>query len=137
MNCILAEMLGKKAYPVVETAVYANGDLTRVHVSVTLNPDHVDLDSPQYIENKYKKQIPALESIGVTRNEETDEQSINVTMCIKGKYNSIHDINTLVKMGTAIASIAEDRLSESPIIKNIGEDCKPWFYEEAAQNADA
>lgn len=135
MNCILAKMMGKQ-YPQVETAVYANGDLTRVHVSVILDPDHVDLDSPQYIENKYKKQVPALESIGVTHNEETDEQSINVTMCIKGKYNSIHDINALVKMGTTIASIAEDRLSECPVIKSLGEDCKPWFDEEA-QHADA
>jgi len=135
MNCILAKMMGKQ-YPQVETAVYANGDLTRAHVSVILDPDHVDLDNPQYVENKYKKQIPALESIGVTHNEETGEQSINVTMCIKGKYNSIHDINTLIKMGTTIASIAEDRLSESPVIKSIGDDCKPWFNEEA-QHTDA
>ena len=127
MNRILVKNNGED-YPVVETAVYTDGGcVTKVHVSVTLDPDHVDLDNPQYIENKYKKLVPALESIGVTHNEETKEQSINVTMTIRGKFNSVDDINNLAKMGTIIAAIAEDRLSEPAVIKCIGEDCKPWF----------
>lgn len=133
MNCILIK--NGKDYPVVETAVYTDGGcITKVHVSTILDPDHVELDNPQYIENKYKKLIPALESIGVTHNEETKEQSINVTMAIKGKFNSVNDINNLAKMGTIVASIAEDRLSEPAVIKAIGKDCKPWFEDEEQRN---
>lgn len=129
MNCIAIKSLGKK-YPVVETAVYADGVVTRVHVSMILSPDHVDLDHPEYIEKKYRKQIPALESIGVLHIAETKEQAINVTLSIKGKFNSGKDIATLVQMGKIIATMAEDRLSEQAVIAAIGKDCKPWADEE-------
>lgn len=126
MNDILKSII----YPKVETAVYADGLVTRVHVSLTFSPGHAEFDCPQYIENKYKKQIPVLESIGVTRNSETKEQSINVTLSVKGKFNSVKDIEILSKIGTTIAFTADERLSEPVVIKAIGEDCKPWLDDE-------
>lgn len=129
MNCILAKIAGKK-YPVSESAVYADGCTTKVTVSLVLGPNHVDLDNPQYIETKWKKQIPVLDSIGVTHNAKTEEQAINVTMSVNGKHNSMEDLKTLEKMASAIAELAEDRLSEPSVIKAIGEDCKPWFEED-------
>ena len=135
MNCILAKM-GKK-YPVLESAVYADGCTTKVTVSLTLDPNHVDLDSPQYIETKWKKLVPTLESIGVTHNVETDESTINVTMSINGKHNSMEDLETMEKMAKCIVYLAKDRLSEPAIIKAIGKDCKPWFEDEEGKHADA
>ena len=138
MNCILAKMMGER-YPKVNSSVYADGVATKVSVAVTFGPDHVDFDNPNYIENKWKKQIPALESIDVSHNEKTGEQSIIVLMDINGKHNKVSDIRSLEKMAASIAGIAEDRLSEPEVIKNIGNDCKPWFDEEdeEAHNADA
>lgn len=135
MNCILVKM-GKK-YPVLESAVYADGCTTKVTVSLILDPNHVDLDSPQYIETKWKKLVPALESIGVTHNAETDESAINVTMAINGKHNSMEDLETMEKMAKCMAYLAKDRLSEPTIIKAIGKDCKPWFEDEEGKHADA
>lgn len=129
MNCILAKIAGKQ-YPVVESAVYADGCTTKITVSLVLDPNHVDLDSPQYIETKWRKQIPALDSIGITRDAKTEEQAINVTMSVSGKHNSMDDLKTLEKMAITIAKLAEDRLSEPSVIKAIGEDCKPWFEED-------
>lgn len=128
VNCVLAKIVGKQ-YPVVESAVYADGCTTKITVSLILDPNHVDLDSPQYIETKWRKQIPALGSIGITRDAQTEEQAINVTMSISGKHNSMDDLKTLGKMAKVIAELAEDRLSEPSVIQTIGEDCKPWFEE--------
>lgn len=75
---ILEKLMGKN-YPKFETAIYADGNTTIVTVSRTLSPTHVDLDSPSYVETKFKKHIPILKEIGITKNQETDEQSINVT----------------------------------------------------------
>ena len=125
MNIIEA-LMGKK-YPQFESAIYADGNKTIVTVSRTLSPDHVDLDSPSYVENKFKKQIPILTSIGVTKNKETDEQSINVTVEVGGAFNDINHLNHLVHIATGISRIAEDRLSEPKAIKNIGLDCKPFI----------
>ena len=136
MNEILKAIMDN-VYPKLETAVYADGTTTRVHVSLTFSSAHVEFDNPQYIENKFKKQVPALESIGVTHNEKTGEQSINVALSIKGKFNSVKDIKTLSKMGAKIASIADERLSEPVVIKAIGKDCKPWFDDEEEQTAGA
>ena len=139
MNIIEA-LMGKK-YPQFESAIYADGNKTIVTVSRTLSPDHVDLDSPSYVENKFKKQIPILTSIGVTKNKETDEQSINVTVEVGGAFNDINHLNHLVHIATGISEIAEDRLSEPNVIKAIGLDCKPFICtdneSEKAQQADA
>ena len=124
---ILEKLLGND-YPKVETAIYADGNKTIVTVSRTLSPDHVDLDSPGYIENKMKKHIPILTSIGVTKNEETDEQSINVTVEVGGAFNGITHLTHLVHIAAAISEIAEDRLTEPEYIKNIGLDCKPFIH---------
>lgn len=124
---ILEKLMGKK-YPQFETAIYADGNTTIVTVSRTLSPDHVDLDSPGYIENKLKKRIPILTSIGVTKNEETDEQSINVTVEVDGAFNGITHLKSLVHIAAAIGEIAEDRLTEPEYIKNIGLDCKPFLH---------
>ena len=99
-------------------------------MSRTLSPTHVDLDSPGYIENKFKKLVPILKEIGVTKNQETDEQTINVTVEVDGKFNGITHLNHLVHIATGISEIAEDRLSEPETIKNIGLDCKPFIANE-------
>ena len=118
--------MGKK-YPQFETAIYADGNTTIVTVSRTLSPTHVDLDNPGYIENKLKKHIPILTTIGVTKDNETNEQSINVTVEVGGAFNGITHLNNLVRIAAAISEIAEDRLTEPECIKNIGLDCKPFI----------
>ena len=123
---ILEKLMGKD-YPKFETAIYTDGNKTIVTVSRTLSPNHVDLDSPGYIENKLKKRIPILKEIGVTKNHETNEQSINVTVEVGGAFNGITHLNHLVGIATAISEIAEDRLTEPECIKNIGLDCKPFI----------
>lgn len=124
---ILEKLMGKN-YPKFETAIYADGNTTIVTVSRTLSPTHVDLDNPGYIENKLKKRIPILTSIGVTKDNETDEQSINVTVEVGGAFNGITHLNRLVHIAAGISEIAEDRLSEPECIKNIGLDCKPFIH---------
>ena len=138
MNII--EALMSKKYPQFESAIYADGSKVVVTVSRTLSPDHVELDSPSYVENKFKKQIPILTSIGVVKNKETDEQTINVTVEVGGIFNDINNINHLAGIAIAISEIAEDKLSEPAAIKNIGLDCKPYIATnepEEAQQADA
>lgn len=123
----ILELMGEK-YPKFESSIYADGGKTIVTVSRTLSPNHVDLDSPGYIENKMKKHIPILTSIGITKNEETDEQSINVTVEVGGAFNGITHLVNLVHIAAAISEIAEDRLTEPEYIKNIGLDCKPFIH---------
>lgn len=123
---ILESLMGKK-YPKFETAIYADGNTTIVTVSRTLSPTHVDLDSPSYVETKFKKRIPILKEIGVTKNQETDEQSINVTVEVGGAFNDITHLNHLVHIAVGISEIAEDRLSEPACIKAIDLDCKPFI----------
>ena len=123
---ILEKLMGND-YPKFETAIYADGITTIVTVSRTLSPTHVDLDSPGYIENKFKKLVPILKEIGVTKNQETDEQAINVTVEVDGKFNGITHLNHLAFIAKGISEIAEDRLSEPEAIKNIGLDCKPFI----------
>ena len=137
MNIIEALMGGK--YPKIESVVYADGGKTVVTVSRILRPTNVKLDSPSYIETKFKKLVPILTSIGVTKNEETDEQSINVTVEVDGKFNSVANLNHLSQIAQAIGEVAEERLCEPGIIKNIGLDCKPFIANEPeeAQQADA
>ena len=136
MNIIKALMGGK--YPKIESAVYADGSKTAVTVSRILRPTNVDLDSPSYIENKFRKLVPILTSIGVTKNEETGEQAINVTVEVDGKFNSVANLNHLSRIAQAIGEVAEERLSEPGIIKNIGLDCKPFIANEPEETqADA
>lgn len=123
----ILELAGEE-YPKFESSIYADGSKTIVTVSRTLSPDHVDLDSPGYIETKMKKHIPILTSIGVTKNEETDEQSINVTVEVGGAFNGITHLTHLVHIAAAVGEIAEDRLTEPEYIKNIGLDCKPFIH---------
>ena len=124
---ILKKLMGND-YPKFETAIFADGNTTVVTVSRILSPTHVDLDSPSYVENKFKKHIPILKEIGVTKNQKTDEQSINVTVEVAGKFNGITHLNHLVHIAAAISDIAEERLSEPETIKNIGLDCKPFIH---------
>ena len=137
---ILEKLMGNN-YPKFESAIYADGSKTIVTVSRTLSPDHVDLDSPGYIENKFKKLVPILTTIGVTKNKETDEQTINVIVEVNGAFNGITHLNHLVHIAAGISEIAEDRLSEPACIKAIGLDCKPFICTdnepEEAQQADA
>lgn len=123
----ILEVLMGKEYPKIESAVYADGVKTVVTVSRILKPTNVKLDSPSYIETKFKKLVPVLTSIGVTKNEETNEQSINVTVEANGKFNSVANLNHLEQIAQAISEIAEERLSEPEVIKNIGLDCKPFI----------
>lgn len=137
---ILEKLMGED-YPKFESAIYADGSKTIVTVSRTLSPDHVDLDSPDYIENKFKKLVPILKSISVTRNKETDEQTINITVEVNGAFNGITHLTHLVHIAAAISGVAEDRLSEPETIKNIGLDCKPFIHSndesEEENNEDA
>lgn len=136
MNIIEALMGGK--YPKIESAVYADGSKTAVTVSRILRPTDVDLDSPSYIENKFRKLVPILTSIGVTKNKEIGEQAINVTVEVDGKFNSVANLNHLSQIAQAIGEVAEKRLSEPGIIKNIGLDCKPFIANEPEETkADA
>lgn len=137
MNIIEA-LMGKK-YPQFESAIYADGSKVVVTVSRTLSPDHVELDSPSYVENKFKKHIPILTSIGVVKSKETDEQTINVTVEVGGIFNDINNINHLTGIAMAISEIAEDKLSEPSAIKNIGLDCKPFICtnDESKEEAQA
>lgn len=136
---ILEKLMGKD-YPKFESAIYADGSKTIVTVSRTLSPNHVDLDSPGYVENKFKKHIPILKGIVVMKNQETNEQSINVAVEVDGKFNGITHLTHLVHIAAGISEIAEDKLSEPEAIKNIGLDCKPFIRTnepEEAQQADA
>lgn len=123
---IIEKLLGE-GYPKLGSEVFADGNKTVVTVSRTLSPTHVDLDSPSYVETKFKKRIPILKEIGVTKNQETDEQSINVTVEVGGAFNDITHLNHLVHIATGISEITEDRLSEPNVIKAIGLDCKPFI----------
>lgn len=137
MNIIEA-LMGKK-YPQFESAIYADGSKVVVTVSRILSPDHVELDSPSYVENKFKKHIPILTSIGVVKNKETDEQTINVTVEVGGAFNDITHLSHLVHIATGISEIAEDKLSEPACIKAIGLDCKPFICtdDESKEKAQA
>lgn len=129
---IIEKLLGE-TYPKLESAIYADGTKTVVTVSRTLAPNWVDLDSPSYIENKLKKRIPILKEIGVTKNHDTDEQSINVTVEVGGTFNSITHLNHLTKIAKAISKIAECRLSEPEVVKNISMDCKTFGCNESEE----
>lgn len=129
---IIEKLLGG-TYPKLESAIYADGSKTVVTVSCTLSPDHVDLDYPSYIENELKKRIPILKEIGVTKNHETDEQSINVTVEVGGTFNSITHLNHLTKIAKAISKIAGCRLSEPEVIKNISMECKTFVHNESEE----
>ena len=136
---ILEKLMGND-YPKFETAIYADGNTTIVTVSRTLSPTHVKLDAPTYVETKFKKQVPILKEIGVIKNQETDEQSINVTVEVSGAFNGITHLKHLVHIAAGISEIAEDRLSEPNVIKAIGLDCKQFICtdnesEEAQTNA--
>ena len=136
MNIIEA-LMGNK-YPKIESVVYADGSKTVVTVSRILRPTNVKLDSPSYIETKFKKLVPILTSIGVTKNDETDEQAIHVTVEVDGKFNSVDNLNHLKQIAQAIGEVAEERLCEPEIIKNIGLDCKPFVANEPEETqADA
>ena len=124
---ILEKLVGK-AYPKFESEIFADGNKTVVEVSRTLSPDHVNLDSPSYVETKFKKHIPILKSINVELDAVTEEQTIKVTVEVDGKFNSIDDLRHLAFIAKAISEIAEDRLSEPAAIKNIGLDCKPFLH---------
>ena len=126
---ILEKLMGN-GYPKFETSVCADSDKTTVTVHRTLSPDHVDLDSPTYVETKFKKSIPILKTIWVSKDDETDEQTIHVTVEVNGKFNSLKFIKDLVNIAAGINEIAEDKLSEPEVIKNIGLDCKPFIANE-------
>lgn len=134
---ILEKLMGNN-YPKFETSVCADSDKTTVTVNRTLSPDHVDLDSPTYVETKFKKSIPILKTIWVSKDDETDEQTIHVTVEVNGKFNSLKFIKDLVNIAAGINEIAEDKLSEPEVIKNIGLDCKPFIANEPEETkADA
>lgn len=120
---IIEKLLGK-AYPKLGSEVFVDGNKTVVTVSRTLSPDHVDLDTPSYVETKFKKRIPILKSIDVELDAVTEEQTIKVTVEIDGEFNSIDDLRHLAFIARRIGQVAEDRLSEPNAIKAIGLDCK-------------
>lgn len=126
---ILEALIGGE-YSKFETTVCADSDKTAVTVHCTLSPVYVDLDSPKYVETKFKKQIPILKAIWVTVNDKTDEQTINVTVEATGKFNSLEFIKDLARIAKGVSKIAINKLSEPEIIKNIGMDCKSFIDNE-------
>ena len=145
MNII--EALMGEEYPKFKSLVYADDSFTEVEVHCTLSPDHVDLDSPSYVENKFKKLVPVLKSIGTCRDCESGEQTIIVTVLADaskleplekhGKFNTVENIRHLTQIASAIAKIAEDKLSEPAAIKNIGLDCKPYIATNESEETQA
>lgn len=136
---ILEKLMGK-TYPKLGSEIFADGNKTIVTASRTLHQDHIDLDAPSYVENKFKKNIPILKSIDVELDAVTGEQTIKVTVEVDGKFNSIDNLIHLVSVARGISKVAEDRLSESNIIKAISLDCKSFICtdnesEEAQANA--
>lgn len=129
---ILEALIGGE-YPKFETTVCADSDKTAVTVHCTLPPVYVDLDSPKYVETKFKKQIPILKAIWVTVNDKTDEQTINVTVEATGKFNILEFIKDLARIAKGISKIAINKLSEPEIIKNIGMDCKSFIDNESEE----
>lgn len=128
---ILEKLMGE-GYPKLGSEVFADGNKTVVTVSRTLPPDWVDLDSPGYLENKLNKKLePISVSIGVKTNEETEEQTINVTVEACGAFNSIFHLYRLTKIAKCIGKIAECRLSEPETINNISMDCKKFVCNES------
>lgn len=126
---ILEVLIGGEC-PKFETAVCADSDKTAVTVHCTLPSVYVDLDSPKYVETKFKKQIPILKAIWVTVDDETNEQTINVTVEATGKFNSLEFIKKLAHIAKGISRIAINKLSELEVVKNIGLDCKPFIDNE-------
>lgn len=135
-------LMGGNEYPKIDSEITANEQQVTVSVSMTLDPDHVDLDNPGYIETKLKKKIPILWAISTQRDDESDEQTIYVTLKVAGMFRKINDLIHLAAIAHTICKIVEDRLSEPEVTKNIGADCKPYVhckpynYEQEAQ-ADA
>lgn len=126
---ILEELISEE-YPKFETTVCADSDKTAVTVHCTLPPVYVGLDSPKYVETKFKKQIPILKAIWVTVDDETSEQTINVTVEATGKFNSLEFIKKLAHIAKGVSKIAINKLSEPEVVKNIGLDCKPFIDNE-------
>lgn len=126
---ILEVLIGGE-YPKFETAVCADSDKTAVTVHCTLSPVYVNLDSPKYVETKFKKQIPILKAIWVTVDDETSEQTINVTVEATGKFNSLEFIKKLAHIAKGVSRIAINKLSEPEVVKNIGLNCKPFIDNE-------
>lgn len=135
-------LIGVNEYPKIDSEVTANEQEVTVSVSMTLDPDHVDLDNPGYIEKKFKKQIPILRSISTQKDDENGEQTIYVTMKVAGMFRKINNLIHLAAIARTICEIAEDKLSEPEVVKSIGADCEPYVhckprnYEQEAQ-ADA
>lgn len=123
---ILEKLMGNY-YPKLGSAIYTDGNRTIVTVSRTLSPDHIDLDSPSYVETKFKKHFPILTSINVELNAATEEQTIKVTVEVDGKFNSIDDLEHLESIARGISEVAEDSLSELNVIKAIGLSCKQFI----------
>ena len=123
---ILEALIGGK-YPKLGSEVFADGNKTVVTASLTLSPDHVDLDAPSYVETKLKKHIPILKSIDVELDAITEEQTIKVTVEVDGKFNSIDDLRHLAFIARGISEVAEGKLSEPNTVKAIGLDCKQFI----------
>lgn len=123
---ILKKLMGEE-YPKLGSEIFADGNKTVITVSCTLSPDHVDLDVLTHVETKFKKHIPILKSIDVELDAVTEEQTIKVTVEVDGKFNSIDDLRHLAFIARGISEVAEDKLSEPEVIKNIGLDCKPFI----------
>lgn len=133
---ILEVLMGKK-YPKFKSVVYSDDNFTEVTVRRTLSPDHVELDSPSYTENKFKKRIPILKSIEVYKADKESGQTIAVTVLADAsklgplekhtKFNNVETINALVQIASAISKVAENKLSEPEVLKNIGLGCKTFI----------
>ena len=121
-------LMGDGKYPKIDSEVTANEQEVTVSVSMTLDPGHVALDNPGYIETKFKKKIPILRAISTQIDDESGEQTIYVTVKVGGMYRKINDLMHIAAIAHTVCEIAEDRLSEPEVLNNIGADCKPYVH---------
>lgn len=132
---IIKELMGE--YPKFKSLVYADDSFTEVTVRCTLSPDHIDLETPTYVENRFKKIVPILKGIKVCKDPESHEQTITVTVYAdvskleplkrQGKFNNLEAIQHLVYIAATISGLAENKLSEPQALKAIAMDCKPFI----------
>lgn len=126
----ILEKLMSKEYPKFDSKVTADEKGVIVEVTEILAPCHVDLDNAGYLEKKIKKEIPVLKGIFAGKSGITNKWEITVTVGAEGNFNKVACLNHLERIAKAICEIAESRLSEPEVIKNIKLDCESFVVNE-------
>lgn len=116
--------------------VVTTEDVTTVYVNEDLYKEIVVSD---YFKKELIRKIPALETIMVEKNTET-ESDIMCTICVKMSIstvldnkpqNTVSNIEDLMAMGNAIINIIKANGRIPLAVDAIARDCKPWFKDES------